>query len=235
MKLKKPSWLLGLFDLKPVIDQLITIKNFINTLKLPKYPENAIPVRLSDGEKFYKSISGGSSSGAIPPFKKSDGVVEPALIDKDNHAQVDVLTMPTVQIKDGTKVNVTDSVLPTGATKDNTVVLLRRLINLLESNAVVDPKRRQKVVIDAVGTVVASGLSTEVTTTLPVSGAVTSGTAAGINSGNIMSNTPPYLTNTAALAVYQQVWEGPVDQRYRVAEDSHISYQVGIRSHLAFS
>ena len=96
---------------------------------------------------------------------------------------------------------------------DDTVMLLRRIVKLLESNAVVDVQNRQRVTIDSVPTSI---------------------TTLGISLGNV--NTPTTvapITNTSAY--YQPVWEGPVDQRFRVMEDAHTAYQLGIRSHLSFT
>jgi hypothetical protein len=124
---------------------------------------------------------------------------------------------------------------------DNTeesILLLRRILKVLESSAIVDPRRRQKVVLDAIGTVVATGLPTEVTTTIPVSGTVTVGaitspasTGTSVASGG---QGPTASFPTLATTVYQPVWEGPVDQRWRVIEAARTSYAVGIRSNLVF-
>ncbi len=45
----------------------------------------------------------------------------------------------------------------------------------------------------------------------------------------------PYSTNTLASSWYSQITEGLVDQRWRVAEESHIAYQRGIRSQIIIS
>lgn len=96
-------------------------------------------------------------------------------------------------------------------------LLLRRILKVLESNNVTDSKQRQRVVIDAVGANNFSN-SVEVNSYLPI--------IAGLQTwGNI----PVQNTNTVSVT------EAPVDQRWRVAEDSHISYQASIRSHLAFT
>ena len=50
----------------------------------------------------------------------------------------------------------------------------------------------------------------------------------------IQSQGTPYLTNQLAESWYQMTWEGPVDQRWRVAEDSHLTYQKRIRDKLTF-
>jgi hypothetical protein len=45
----------------------------------------------------------------------------------------------------------------------------------------------------------------------------------------------PYSTNTLASSWYSQVTEGLIDQRWRVAEESHIAYQRVIRSQITIS
>lgn len=105
-------------------------------------------------------------------------------------------------------------------------LLLRRILKVLESNSIVDNKQRQKVVIDAVGNS-NSPASTEVGSALPITGNMGTAITAG---GSTITLSP-----TLGTVVYQAVWEGPVDQRWRVTEDSHVSYQLGIRSKLAFS
>lgn len=132
------------------------------------------------------------------------------------------------------------------AVTDETVVLLRRIVKLLEPSGTVDRSNRQRVTLDAIQLSAAS-TTTELAGTLPVSGTVTItlptavdgtkalGYQAGLGFGQPVAGTTPYTTNTAALSWYQPVWEGPVDQRWRVSEDSHISYQLGIRNKLTWT
>jgi hypothetical protein len=56
--------------------------------------------------------------------------------------------------------------------QDDSVILLRRIVKLMESQAVVDSGNRQRITLDSIGT------NTAVTTTVPVSGTVTA-TVAG--------------------------------------------------------
>lgn len=114
---------------------------------------------------------------------------------------------------------------------------LRQIVKLLESSANVDIRNRQRVVIDGVGTG-ATGITTELAATLPVSATIAAITSpASVGTSLAAGGQGPAVTPPLALAttVYQPIWEGPVDQRWRVAEDSHISYQMGIRSHLSWS
>jgi len=101
-------------------------------------------------------------------------------------------------------------------------MLLRRIVKELESSATVDRANRQRVVIDGYKSDVAGN---------------TTDCVGGLVVGVQVSNTGqpiqimPYSLGTP---FYNAVWEGPVDQRWRVAEDSHTGYQLGIRSHLSF-
>jgi len=119
---------------------------------------------------------------------------------------------------------------------DEMISLLKLLRKQLESNAVVDRNFRQRVTIDAIqaGT---NGTTTELAGTMPVtlpaSGAL--GFQAGLNYGQPVAGTTAYTTNTLAQSWYTPVFEGPVDQRWRVMEDSRMAYQTGIRSKLIFS
>ena len=124
----------------------------------------------------------------------------------------------------------------TTAATDESLLLLRRIAKLLESSATVDRNNRQRVTLDAVQTNTA-GATTELTGSVPftlaASGAL--GFQAGLNYGQPVTGTVPYSTNTLASSWYSPSWEGPVDQRWRVAEDSHLGYQVGCRAYLSFS
>ena len=111
--------------------------------------------------------------------------------------------------------------------------LLRRMNKLLESNAVVDSKLRQRVTIEAIGTNNAAA-STEVNTTIPVSGTVTANVNISSGSAQIVatSSVNPYsLTNQ----VVGSFMEGPVHQLWRVANDAQACYASAIRSKLTFS
>jgi hypothetical protein len=111
--------------------------------------------------------------------------------------------------------------------------LLRRMNKLLESNAVVDSKLRQRVTIEAIGTNNAAA-STEVNATIPVSGTVTANISAGIGSVTAPINTTnPYSINTVATIGVST--EAPVHQLWRVANDAQACYASAIRSKLTFS
>jgi hypothetical protein len=118
--------------------------------------------------------------------------------------------------------------------------LLRRMNKLLESNAVVDSKLRQRVTIEAIGTNNAAA-STEVNTTIPVSGTV-SATVAGATTLSIAAfdlqyqqsnQVSPYATksNTTLLHVVC----GLVDERWRIIEEARTAYGTAIRPKLIFT
>ena len=116
----------------------------------------------------------------------------------------------------------------TDVLNEQVVWLLRRMVKLLEGSGTVDTRNRQRIVIDGIGTGT-TGVTTELSAVLPVS--LNSIASAG------HANTP-YTTLPGAITSNTNVHaiaEGPVDQRWRVAEDSHISYQLGIRNKLTFS
>jgi hypothetical protein len=114
--------------------------------------------------------------------------------------------------------------------------LLRRMNKLLESNAVVDNRLRQRVTIDAIGNSTAGQVPTEITNTIPVSGTVTASMAGGnfISSQFAPNNTSnPYTISSnpfVGLAV-----EAPVHQLWRVANDAQACYASAIRSKLSFT
>jgi len=112
--------------------------------------------------------------------------------------------------------------------------LLRRMNKLLESNAVVDNRLRQKVVIEAIGTNLAA--PTEVNATIPVSGSVfISGTASvsiGTSQTVSFSATNPYSLTSSTTGLFM---EGPVHQLWRIANDAQTCYASAIRSKLTFT
>jgi hypothetical protein len=118
--------------------------------------------------------------------------------------------------------------------EESLATLIRRMNKLLESNAVVDSRLRQKVVIEAIGTNLAT--PTEVNASIPVSGTVT----ATANVNNAVTATTfnnsagnPYTLSTSQ--VVGLVSEGPLHQLWRVANDAQACYAQAIRSKLSFS
>ena len=118
--------------------------------------------------------------------------------------------------------------------EESLATLLRRMNKLLESNAVVDSRLRQKVVIEAIGTNLAA--PTEVNTTIPVSGTVTA--TANVNNAVTATTFNNSAVNPYTLSTSQAVGlvsEGPLHQLWRVANDAQGCYAQAIRSKLSFS
>jgi hypothetical protein len=109
---------------------------------------------------------------------------------------------------------------------------------LLESNAVVDSKLRQKVTIEAIGANNSSN-PTELNTTIPVSGSVTvtgtvSAIVTNITTGQLVpiAAANPYSLTSSTTGL---IMEGPVHQLWRVANDAQACYASAIRSKLSFT
>jgi len=128
----------------------------------------------------------------------------------------------------------------TNAATDESILLLRRIVHMLEASATVDRNMRQRVTLDAIQ-LSGVGITTELAGNLPVSmiGVVNASVSGNIGVSGITQTLgqgttfgPPYsVTNTT----YQAIWEGPVDQRFRVAEESHTAYQLRVRNALTFA
>jgi hypothetical protein len=119
--------------------------------------------------------------------------------------------------------------------EESLATLLRRMNKLLESNAVVDSKLRQRVTIEAIGANNSSN-PTELNTTIPVSGTVTA--TANVNNAvtattfNNSAGNPYTLSTSQAVGL---VSEGPLHQLWRVANDAQACYASAIRSKLSFT
>ena len=89
--IKKPTWLSGIFDIKPIIDRLDQFITLVVNFALPKDPGNAISVRLSDGEKFYKALGGAiSSMTGNSVFRKADNSTSTAVVDDNGYLQTNI-------------------------------------------------------------------------------------------------------------------------------------------------
>lgn len=121
--------------------------------------------------------------------------------------------------------------------------LLRRMNKLLESNAVVDNRLRQRVTIDAIGNSTAGQSPTEVTTTIPVSGTVTANVTVGSNTTlSIGANDIQYVQSTqvspyatTSNITFVRTINGFIDERWRIADDARNAYANTIRRNLVFS
>jgi len=143
---------------------------------------------------------------------------------------------------DTTSMNATDALqiyIDVESYEESLATLLRRMNKLLESNAVVDSRLRQKVVIEAIGTNLAA--PTEVNATVPVSGTVnascTGTVTANVSNAVSIQNVASSAANpyTLASSTTGLIMEGPVHQLWRVANDAQSCYASAIRSKLSFS
>lgn len=119
--------------------------------------------------------------------------------------------------------------------------LLRRMNKLLESNAVVDTRLRQRITIDAIGNSTAGSSPTEITTTIPVSGTVASSTpsttALSTSASDIQyvqsGQVSPYAVTSNVT--FWRVMSGIVDERWRIIEEARTAYGTAIRPNLIFT
>ena len=86
-------------------------------------PKKSVPVRLTDGKKFYQALEELAirSSGGAAAFSDSTGIKQQALVDKDRHLQVDVVGMPNYEL------TVDTSQLATSAKQDNIVTAIENI------------------------------------------------------------------------------------------------------------
>lgn len=75
ISIKEPSWLkFPTFDSKAITEKIQKITDAITGWKLPKEAKDAIPVRLSDGKKFYEAITqvfGQGGGGSVPKVQST--------------------------------------------------------------------------------------------------------------------------------------------------------------------
>jgi hypothetical protein len=111
----------------------------------------------------------------------------------------------------------------TNVASEEAILLLRKIVMLLESSAVVDASRRQRVTIDAVGAT-GGAASTNVNTTVPISGtvAVSAGTA---NIGQVVVGFGGQASAAANI----------IDSRFMMIDTARNAYANGIRSKLSWS
>jgi len=110
----------------------------------------------------------------------------------------------------------------------NILYLLRRIVKLLESNAVTDSQQRQKVVVE--GTVAASLAASSGTSV--ISGTVTANIAGSAGVGSLVANTAAGSPYASSSQTAQLVMEGPVSQEWRIIDAARTSFAVGIRTKL---
>lgn len=98
--------------------------------------------------------------------------------------------------------------------QDDTIILLRRMVKIMESQATVDSANRQRITLDSLGT------GTAITTTVPISGSLT--TAGTVSTVSTVTS----VTNMVTLA----------GQNQQMFQDvARNAYANGIRNNLNFS
>lgn len=86
--IKRPTWLPKI-DLSPITRAIDKLIGAIPQVKWPTDAKDAIPVRLSDGKKFYVAIATAATAiSDILTFKTADGAKAAALVDETGIVQV---------------------------------------------------------------------------------------------------------------------------------------------------
>ena len=93
---------------------------------ISKNPKAYIPVRLTDGEDFYESMARSFGGAIIEPYSDNEGLPQKALVDKNRHLQVDVLTMPEIVVPDEVAIIEKE---PTDTTKLNGSVAITETVD----------------------------------------------------------------------------------------------------------
>jgi hypothetical protein len=109
---------------------------------------------------------------------------------------------------------------------EESVILLRRIVKLLEVSSTSDFRSRQKVVVEAIGT--NTGIPTELNTSLPVSGTVAANTtavASTVNMGQVVVGFGGQATAATNI----------IDSRFSMIDTARNTYALGIRSNLLWS
>lgn len=119
-----------------------------------------------------------------------------------------------VLILDKTKTQINPS-------SEESVILLRKIVQLLQSSAIADPKQRQRVTIDALQSNAAGGV-TELSATIPVSSTPVAG---AVNTGNVVIQLGPQATAAGS----------GVDSTFLLINTARNAYANGVRSKLSWS
>ena len=93
---------------------------------------------------------------------------------------------------------------------DETLLLLRRIVKMLESGTVVDSNMRQRLIVDSLPAIYGQYGLTNVGTNYP-------------------TNVAPGINTTVS---YVATWNGPIDPRWTNIEQARISYGTGIRNNI---
>jgi hypothetical protein len=100
---------------------------------------------------------------------------------------------------------------------DESILLLRRMVKILDSIATVDSQNRQRVTLDAA----------------PVAVTVIQGTASSLNA--VVSQPTASNLNANVGTVTNIAGFGGIDPRFQFMEAARISYATGVRHNLQFS
>lgn len=103
--------------------------------------------------------------------------------------------------------------------QDDSIILLRRVVKLMESQAVVDNQMRQRVTLDAIGV----GTPTALATTIPISGSLTT-------AGTVSTVTT--VTTVATVTSLNQL--AGVDARWQIIDWARQVYNSGMRRNLSW-
>lgn len=127
----------------------------------------------------------------------------------------------TVASGGGNTETIVASVNAQTTTSSEEAILLRRMVKIMESLAVTDVAKRQKVAIEY------------------IAGTTLGHAVTGLSSGaGIASTNAPFAGAplTSAGTIYMQpVWVGPVDQRYQIKDQARAAYANSIRANLSFT
>jgi hypothetical protein len=190
-------------DTAPVAKEIIKVTALLDTILLAlKRDEKQIdkvlivdekgnPIDLFKALKADQPMFGGRGAYEVVGVKNSTNVrVNPATEDKQ------------------------DAVLASQESIDNGLILLRRMVKLLESSAVVDSAMRQRVAVENLTTFV-------------------QGTSGGLGVPSTSIPTAGAPAQASSIS-YIPVWTGPVDSRYQLIDQARNTYANGIRSKLSF-
>jgi hypothetical protein len=205
-------------DLKPLQASLKDVVTAVKKIIIPEYKTDnkSVETLVKKSNELLKKLldkpvsSGGGGGGGIVSYVGSNGIPLPVTLNTDGSIPVkDTLVSTTIQ-------NQTN-------TSSEESILLRRIVKLLESNAVVDIQNRQKITLDTI-TTNSGGTGLNIT-------GLSSG--AGVPSPNApTANAPIQQTGSSN---WQPVWIGPVDQRFQIMDAARLTYANSIRNNLTFS
>lgn len=111
-------------------------------------------------------------------------------------------------------------------TVDDQIVLLRRIVKLLESQAATDTAQRQRITVDAI----TAGTTLPTVTTVGTVSAITAGTITTVGAVTAITNALPAGTNTIGNIGTVNAWN-----QQMFADPARTAYNTGIRRWLTFA